>query len=174
MYVNWKEGLRVEIHGENDNYNKFIIMVGDNDIPYAYGEITNGMFIHFDERFYIEYNIKMFECDEKNSQVKEKYSCKFNSKNENLYFELEPNNQTELDIWIDYLMKFADIKQCFLSIKRLNNFIYKSSDRISIVDEEINYYAKYKISWEDKLNYNPGGIQNIDSYTLINNCLLKL
>jgi hypothetical protein len=175
IYVNWKEGLRIDIVDEENNYNKFLIVISDNGIPWYSSDITNGMFVAYGERFYIEYDIKIYECDINNGEIRLKHQSKFDCENKNLFFELFPNSQSELDIWIDYLVEFSNLKKCLIHIKKIENLSIKTNERIKIVenDSEIDYYSTYKIGWEDTLNYNPAGIKNLSSYQLINNCLLK-
>lgn len=179
--VNWKHGLVIDINVEIGNLNSFLILIGDKDFPYNSREITNGMFAAFFEKHYIEYNIKIYECNKKTNRVLLLHEAIFNTIGKNFYFELLPNSQEELDIWMDYLINFSEIKKCNLFIKKIDTLNFKSHDTIKLVNDEseIDFYAKYKISWDEDLNYNPAGLYHIDynrisSYDLINNCLLKI
>lgn len=174
--VNWKNGLRIDVSNETDNQNRFLIVIGEDNIPNNLWEVTNGMFFACFEKFYIEYNVKVYECNIENCEVKLKHETKFNPIDKNFYFELYPKSQEELDIWMSYLDRFADIKKCFLFVKNIDNMKINLSERMKLIndEQEVDFYSQYKISWEDDLNYNPGGILYINSYELINNALMRL
>lgn len=177
MYVDWKHGLRVDVSAGENKFNKFLIFVGENGIPFNAWGIGNGCFWTMTEKFYIEYDVKLYECDQESCEVILRDEIKFDPTNKNFYFELFPRSQNELDIWMEYLSNFIKIKKCTIYIKKIENFeINIQNDKIFVVDElgDLEYYAKYKICWDDDYNYNPIKTENLDSYSLINNCLLRL
>lgn len=178
MYqVTWKDELKVDIsltnHPEED---RFLVVVGDGEIPINTFDITNGMFAKMFWRHYVEWNVKIFRCHFKSCTVSLAYETKFNPQNQNIYFNLFPESQSELNIWIDYLNNFCELKKCNAIVKNNSLFDLKNTEKISIVESEqgVDYYAKYNISWSNDLHFNPLRLKTNDSYSLINNCLLKL
>jgi len=178
--INWKEGNVVvnSYPSEFINFDTFEIIFGENETPFIQHGLNNGCYFKLVYNFYIEYNIKVYGFNSKTKEFKLVTEKKFDCTDQNILIELEPMNQIELDIWLSYLENFAENKKCFLFLKLIKNQqlnicdskFYKTVDNL----ENLDYYIRYKICWENNYNTNPNGINNLSSYELINNFLLKL
>lgn len=101
------------------------------------------------------------------------YHHKFDLINQNVVFDLQPNNKNEFDIWVEYIKYFGKVKQCnlFLTEGEYSN----TQNDIEVVPHgnDSKFYAGYIINWSDSRLQNPLG-NNFNPFDLINNKLLRI
>lgn len=171
----WKEGfLNISNSSALEEFEGFEIIFGENDFPFfRYGVETIFDFT-LPYNFYIEYNIKIYAINKINHKLELFLSKQFDCTNETLLFELHPKNQEETDVWVAYLEKFSKRKKfnpvCTSKDFQINSNLVKKVDNV----DDVDYYSKYKICWDNNYFINPKGWSDLNSFELINGCLFKI
>lgn len=143
------------------------IVLKDKNLVFDQYYLQPGFWFRNFCQYYIPLDIEIYGV--KNKQIVKVFEHKFDLTNKDVLFDLHPKSEIESKIWLDYLTIFQSKTQCNISIQNIlntpHNFLKHDSD--------IEYYASYKISWEENIYHNPYGI-DVNSFDLINNKLLRV
>ena len=129
-------------------------------------------------RNYIDYRIVIYEVTDKYFFKKIK-TYHLSYVNENVLFDLEPESQEDLNIWIDYISKeFNKITGANPYI-RINQELIEDGFKINYLttkpfDQSIDYFKIFSIGRRFPCDDMIFPTKNKTAYELINNALLRL
>lgn len=174
--ISWKDGfLFIENNSDSNQYDEFEIIFGERENPFLRLGFNKNFNYSLYYKFYIEYNIFVYGVNKSTNVLDFITSKQFNCNNQNLLFELDPRTQTESDIWISYLENFS-YKKNFIPFCILPDSFSTNSEVVKRITQknDLDFYSKYKICWEQDYFINPRGWLNLSSFELINNALFKI
>lgn len=164
--IDYKLGYHLNINNI-ESFDKYFVVIGDEIPRYRY-LLGNNHWVRLDFLYYIEYQTYIYGWNyDKGVTLLRKEVFDLNDKN--VLFDLFPRNEEDLDIWVNYINNFCDMKNCN-PLFRLNEF---NNDKFNINKfDGQDYYVLYNVSWDDNIHKNPKGI-DMNAYQLINNLFLK-
>jgi len=146
---------------------KLNVIVSENGNILESAEISPGQNLRFPFACYQEADIQIFSyLDNKLTKIWEEEFC---LSWEDVVIDLQPRNQQEFEVWMEYVKWFQQKTECilYLTHEGYNQDIFPSSKEVK------NVYASYVIYWREDMWANPLGIR-VTPYDLINNALLRV
>lgn len=145
---------------------KLNVIVSQNGMVLDTAEVQPSQNLRFPFACYQEADIQIFSyLDNKLTKIwEEEFSLAY----ENVVIDLQPRNQQEFEVWVEYVIWFQKKTECnlFLIHEGYNQDIFPNPSNISA-------YASYVIYWREDMWANPLGV-NVTPYDLINNALLRV
>ena len=145
---------------------KLNVIVSQNGMVLDTAEVQPGQNLRFPFACYQEADIQIFSyLDNKLTKIWEEEFC---LAYEDVVIDLQPRNQHEFEVWMEYVTWFQKKTECnlFLTHQGYNQDIFPHPTNIPA-------YASYVIYWNEDMWANPLGV-NVTPYDLINNALLRV
>lgn len=171
--VHFRFGVQIEIIDipqehlvQNDS---LYYISGYDDVAYENVYLLNNSYWNMGSNYFKKWRLELWGNHE--GKFQKLYRHDFNLENKHVLFELQPNNQYEADVWVEYLKFFEKEEKCNVEI--LSPTTYKQS-AFPVVDIATNaFYAAYKIGWDNNRMINPFG-NHFNAFDLINKRLLNI
>lgn len=144
------------------------VVISQNGIVLDTAEAIPGQNLRFPFACYQEADIQIFSyVDGKLNRIFQEEFC---LSWENVVIDLQPRNQQEFDVWMEYVTWFQEKTECnlFLIHEGYNQDIFPHPNVLNTPA-----YASYVIYWREDIWANPLGV-NVTPYDLINNALLRV
>ena len=146
---------------------KLNVVVSENGNILETADVGPGQHLRFPFACYQEADIQIFSyLNNKLTQIwKEEFCLAY----ENVIIDLQPRNQHEFEVWMEYVKWFQQKTECdlYLTHEGYTQDIFPSPEGVEGI------YASYVIYWNEDMWANPLGV-NVTPYDLINNALLKV
>lgn len=184
VIFDYQDGYNLRISNERKNLIFPVIYSSNKDQPpIAAPFIYEGRYWQSSFSHYVgELKIKIYELniDSKLNYIDNELNLKFvfehdlNLRNKNVLFELYPETELELSIWLKYISTIFEPTvgcKCYISKNIESNFFenYKNLQQHT----NIYYYKKFKIDRNETPCHRVFPTKNKTSYEIINDSLLK-
>jgi hypothetical protein len=175
LHLDFNFGIKIELFHDapkeyafNQEYYTAVISSNLNkSIPILKTKISPGTWWYINKfNYYYPYHINIFGIN--NEKIIKITDHIFNIEEKNVLFELEPQKENDIKIWLDYLDMFQYKTKCKVFIRGIDQV-----NQFQIPSLNTSFYASYKINWENNRNHNIFGT-NFNSFDLINNQLLRI
>lgn len=159
--VDFQSGAKVSIHsisGDDTKYKIDFIDSDKNNLVYT-SIISSSHWTQTIRKWYTNWIISITNLN----NGKQDYVI-FNPKNKEYFIELETDNMTHLNAWLEtvdnFRVKNDSLINCLIRSNNLDKQIIEKYKNIKFVDNNYDsnrVYAKYKIGYSDDININPNG-----------------
>jgi len=172
-YINFNYNFGINVFLSSDIPEKYLsplgklnVVISENGNILESAEISPGQHLRFQFACYQEVDIQIFSyLDNKLTLI---WGEEFCLAHENVIIDLQPKNQQEFEVWMEYLKWFQQKTECILHLTHEGY-----TQNIFPSPEGIETYAAYVIYWREDMWANPLGIK-VTPYDLINNALLRI
>jgi hypothetical protein len=145
---------------------EYQFIIGKEGIPIQYLSLRPGYYFRYPVNYFYPFDISVYGLED--GLIKKLWIHHLDLSEKMVLFKLVPRDSKEFRIWLDYLEIFRKKNNCIIHIdSELDQYQFPK------LNIQLNYYASYKIGWDDDINQNPFGI-DFNSFDLINNKLLRI
>jgi hypothetical protein len=172
--VNFRFGVTIALINISQEHlirdNELYYINGFDGVAYENIYLPNNRYWTMENNYYKEWELQLWgNYQDKFQKI---FQHNFSLTNQKVLFDLQPRNQHEFEVWVEYLKYFEKEKKCSISL--ISNQFSTLQSFFPLTDKLDNtYYAGYLVNWSDNRMINPYG-NNFNAFDLINNKLLRI